>query len=151
MREAEQVRYLILAAQREGNRRLIADLKPLSLTPAQAEVLRILGENPALTLTGVGEMLVCDSGTNPSRIVDRLVEAGLVDRSTAVEDRRQLRLTLTAAGEDRERAVREIEDSLYADIDRLGDVTGLIAQLHAIIEQQPSGRALSKRISGAQH
>lgn len=151
MREAEQVRYLILAAQREGNRRLIADLKPLSLTPAQAEVLRILGENPALTLTGVGEMLVCDSGTNPSRIVDRLVEAGLVDRSTAVEDRRQLRLTLTAAGEDRERAVREIEDSLYADIDRLGDVTGLIAQLHAIIEKQPSGRALSKRISGAQH
>ena len=151
MREAEQVRYLILAAQREGNRRLIADLKPLSLTPAQAEVLRILGENPALTLTGVGEMLVCDSGTNPSRIVDRLVEAGLVDRSTAVEDRRQLRLTLTAAGEDSERAVREIEDSLYADIDRLGDVTGLIAQLHAIIEKQPSGRALSKRISGAQH
>ena len=151
MREAEQVRYLILAAQREGNRRLIADLKPLSLTPAQAEVLRILGENPALTLTGVGEMLVCDSGTNPSRIVDRLVEAGLVDRSPAVEDRRQLRLTLTAAGEDSERAVREIEDSLYADIDRLGDVTGLIAQLHAIIEKQPSGRALSKRISGAQH
>jgi len=151
VREAEQVRYLILAAQREGNRRLIADLKPLSLTPAQAEVLRILGENPALTLTGVGEMLVCDSGTNPSRIVDRLVEAGLVDRSTAVEDRRQLRLTLTAAGEDSERAVREIEDSLYADIDRLGDVTGLIAQLHAIIEKQPSGRALSKRISGAQH
>lgn len=151
MREAEQVRYLILAAQREGNRRLIADLKPLSLTPAQAEVLRILGENPALTLTDVGEMLVCDSGTNPSRIVDRLVEAGLVDRSTAVQDRRQLRLTLTAAGEDRERVVREIEDSLYADIDRLGDVTGLIAQLHAIIEQQPSGRALSKRISGAQH
>ena len=41
--------------------------------------------------------------------------------------------------------------SLYADIDRLGDVTGLIAQLHAIIEKQPSGRALSKRISGAQH
>jgi DNA-binding MarR family transcriptional regulator len=151
VREAEQVRYLILAAQREGNRRLTAELKPLSLTPAQAEVLRILGENPALALTGVGQMLVCDSGTNPSRIVDRLVDAGLVDRSTAVEDRRQIRLTLTAAGEDRERAVRKIEDSLYADIDRLGDVSGLIAQLRAIIEEQPCGQALKNRISGAHH
>jgi DNA-binding MarR family transcriptional regulator len=151
VREAEQVRYLILAAQREGNRRLTAELKPLSLTPAQAEVLRILGENPALTLTGVGQMLVCDSGTNPSRIVDRLVDAGLVDRTTAVKDRRQIRLTLTAAGKDRERAVRNIEDSLYADIDQLGNVTGLIAQLHTIIEEQPSGHALKKRISGAHH
>jgi DNA-binding MarR family transcriptional regulator len=78
-----------------------------------------------------------------------VADAGLGDRSTAVKDRRQIRLTLTAAGRDRERAVREIEDSLYADIDRLGDVTKLIAQLHTIIEKRPSGHALKKRMSSA--
>ena len=39
----DELRYLILAAQREGSRRLGEALRHLDLTPAQAEVLDVLG------------------------------------------------------------------------------------------------------------
>ena len=77
MRTAERIRYLVLAVQREGNRQLIAGLRPLGITPAQSEALRILGDHAPMTLTDVGRMLVCESGTNPSRIIDRLVDSGI--------------------------------------------------------------------------
>ena len=101
MRQAERIRYLALAVQREGNRRLTADLKPLGLTTAKSEVLRILGDHAPMTLTALGRMLVCESGTNPSRLVDKLVEAGLVQRVTSDVDRRRVTLTLTDEGADR--------------------------------------------------
>ena len=72
MRQAELIRYLVLAAQREGSRRLTRELRAISITPSQSEVLRILGDHGPLSLTGLGELLVCESGTNPSWLVDRL-------------------------------------------------------------------------------
>lgn len=96
--EIERLRYLILAAQREGNRSLAAGLAGLGLTPAQAEVLRMLSEHGPLSLTGLGQLLVCESGTNPSRLVARLVDAGLVARSAHADDARQIVLSLTAEG-----------------------------------------------------
>ncbi len=150
MRKAERLRYVILAAQREGNRRLTADLAPLSLTPAQSEVLRVLGESNGITLTALGSQLICESGTNPSRLVDRLVEAGLVNRSTDAADRRQVTLTLTDSGLEKEARVREIEDSLYADLDAaLGSTaTGVVLEiLQRLVSGQPSGTALNNRIA----
>jgi DNA-binding MarR family transcriptional regulator len=46
--------------------------------------------------------LVAEAG-HPSRLVDRLVEAGLVERRTAGEDRRRVELALTAKGRRLER------------------------------------------------
>ena len=69
MRQAELIRYLVLAAQREGNRRLTRELRAIGLTPSQSEVMRILGDHAPLSLTGLGELLVCESGTQPSRLV----------------------------------------------------------------------------------
>ncbi len=86
MRTAERLRYLVLAVQREGNRQRSADLRPLGITPAQSEALRILGDHAPMTLSDVGRMLVCESGTNPSRIIDRLVDAGA--RRSGCEPRR---------------------------------------------------------------
>src|SRR5215212_5438791 len=42
MNEVEELRYLVLAAQREGNRMLAQGLRPLGLTPSQAEVETVL-------------------------------------------------------------------------------------------------------------
>ena len=41
---AEELRYLILAAQREGARALAELLRPAGLTAAQAEVLAVLDD-----------------------------------------------------------------------------------------------------------
>ena len=146
MRQAEQVRYLVLAAQREGNRRLAAELLPLELTPAQAEILRILGDHTGLTVNGVGEMLVCDSGINPSRLVDRLVRAGLVERTSDADDRRRVRLALTTEGLRVEGEVRLIEDAMYSEIDTLPGVAQLVGTLASLVAGQPAGEALKRRI-----
>jgi DNA-binding MarR family transcriptional regulator len=150
VRTAERIRYLALAVQREGNRSLTAALRPLNLTPAQSEALRILGDHEPLSLGDLGRMLVCESGTNPSRLVDRLVRSGLVDRTEAADDRRQLSLTLTSQGRELERSVRELEELLYAELERelAGiDVANLVGVLEALVAGRPSGDALAARIA----
>ena len=150
MRQAELVRYLVLAAQREGSRRLTQELRAIRLTPSQSEVLRILGDHGPLSLTGLGELLVCESGSNPSRLVDRLVGAGLVQRVVAAEDRRQVTLSLTYAGREMEAAVRAVEERLYVDLDAVSvgvDLQPVIQVLRLLSAGEPAGDALEKRIA----
>lgn len=155
MRQAERIRYLVLAAQREGNRQLAAALRPLQLTPAQAEVVRVLADNAPLTLTELGELLVCESGTNPSRLIDRLVTSGLVNREIDIDDRRVVNLSLTAEGSEVESRVRNIEDSLYDLIDSVthtshtndgyDDAKRMIGLLERLVDGSSAGNALAKR------
>jgi MarR family transcriptional regulator, organic hydroperoxide resistance regulator len=148
MRPAEQVRYLVLAAQREGNRILAQHLRPLGLTPSQAEVIRVLADHEPLTLSGVGELLVCESGTNPSRLVDRLVVGGLVRRAESAEDRRQVHLTLTVEGRALDAGVRAIESALYAQIDGLGEADAAILDyLTRLSAGTDAGAAVARRIA----
>jgi DNA-binding MarR family transcriptional regulator len=148
MRPAEEVRYLVLAAQREGNRRLAQALRPLGVTPSQAEALRLLYEEQPLSLSGLGELLVCESGVSPSRLVDRMVAAGLVRRETARHDRRHVELSLTEEGGRLARQVGDIETQLYEQIDAalaghaLPEITGF---LWALVTDQPAGEALHRR------
>src|SRR3954466_9807324 len=94
----EELRYLVLAAQRDGNRALAALLRPLGVTPAQAEVIGVLaGAERPLTVSEVGELLVCEPGS-PSRLVSSLVGAGLVARGAHERDGRAAALALTPAG-----------------------------------------------------
>jgi DNA-binding MarR family transcriptional regulator len=153
MRTAERLRYLVLAVQREGNRQLIAELRPLGITPAQSEALRILGDHAPMTLSDVGRMLVCESGTNPSRIIDRLVDAGLVERVVDPADRRRATLTLTAEGRSVERSVFEIEQRMYAALDAAlagVDTERMLTLLESLVRGRPSGEALAVRIA-AEH
>lgn len=148
MRTAEEIRYLILAAQREGNRLLARELRPLGITPAQAEALRLLKDEHTLSLAGLGELLVCESGTSPSRLVDRLVAAGLVRREVAKHDRRHVELSLTAEGARVARGVTRVEDDLYQFIDAAlagRDTAEISGFLWAFVADQPTGQALLRR------
>src|SRR5215217_2285183 len=80
MEAVEELRYLILAAQREGARALAELLRPAGLTAAQGEVIAVLQEaKRPLTVREIGERLVCETGS-PSRLVASLVDAGLLQR-----------------------------------------------------------------------
>jgi DNA-binding MarR family transcriptional regulator len=150
VRQVELVRYLVLAAEREGSRRLTRDLRVLGLTPSQSEVLRILGDHEPLSLAGVGDFLVCESGRNPSRLVDRLVGMGLVERVVAADDRRQVTLTLTDAGWAAEAAVRDVEERLYRDLDAASvgvDLGPVIEMLGRLSAGKPAGDALEFRVA----
>jgi DNA-binding MarR family transcriptional regulator len=153
LRTAEQVRYLILAAQREGNRLLALLLSELNLTPAQSEALGIIADHGPLALKQLGDMLVCDSGTSPSRIVDRLVAAGLVHRTASDHDRRQIQLTVTPHGNDTATRVRNIEGKLYDSIDTAlytDETESLISVLRRLTHGSPAGAALEKRLAAEQ-
>ena len=82
MRAGEHLRYLVLAAQREGNRMFAAALRPLNLTPAWAEALSVLDKREPLTIRELGLLLVCE-GEHPSRLVNRMVIAGLLSVAAA--------------------------------------------------------------------
>ena len=148
MSQAEELRYMVLAAQREGNRLLAARLRPLGLTTAQAEVLSLLNERKVLTLSGLGELLVCESGTNPSRLVDRLVTQGMVERARSATDGREVLLQLTSTGRRAAAQVASIEGELYASLEVLPTRHGVdatIALLRDFIGDLPSGQAVARR------
>lgn len=148
MRRAEELRYLILAVQREGNRLLGQALRPLGLTPSQAEVIRVLQERAPLTLGGLGELLVCESGNSPSRLVDRLVAVGVVERGVAEHDRRHIELSLTEEGVRLGLQVKEVEEELYRWIDAAAeghDVEVAIGLLRDFVSDLPAGQALARR------
>ncbi len=149
MRTAEELRYLVLAAELEGKRLLARQLRPLGLTPSQAEVLRVLADSAPLSLNGLGSLLVCESGSSPSRLVDRIVARRLVDRRPGATDGRAVELTLTPEGERLSREVAAIEEAMYATIDAIAgpDIGVTLDFLRAFIDGSPSSRALTRRIA----
>lgn len=144
----EELRYLVLAIQREGTRLLAAELRPLGITPSQAEVLRVLRDHGPLTLNALGDLLVCETGNSPSRLVDRLVAQGLVDRGIDRADRRYLALRLTPKGRALCRRVVTAENRLHRTITDLVAGRSLdetISTLRAVAGAFPAGAALARR------
>ncbi|MFG1627865.1 MarR family winged helix-turn-helix transcriptional regulator [Kribbella sp. NPDC049227] len=153
MKAAEELRYLILAIQREGNRLLAAELRPLGVTPSQAEVLRVLRDHGPLTLSALGGLLVCETGNSPSRLVDRLVAQGLVQRDTDPSDRRYLALSLTAEGRKLSQRIVAAENVLHKAIDDLvadQPVDQTIETLRVLAGAFPAGEALARRRAAEQ-
>ncbi len=145
----EELRYLVLATQRDGNRALAALLRPLGVTPAQAEVIGVLAvtENP-LTVRDVGELLVCEPGS-PSRLVASLVDAGLVVRSPDARDGRATALALTEAGRRLAPRIRAVEAGFEEDLrTRMGskrDIEAALRALRHLAGDGASAAALERR------
>lgn len=149
MDKVEELRYLVLAAQREGSRALADALRPLGVTPAQAEVLAVVrAATGPLSVREIGELLVCETGS-PSRLVTNLVTAGLLHGTRDVTDGRITRLSLTTVGHRiAERvfaAEQEFEGRLALDIpdDQALDV--VVGFLRHFVTDTPAGRALVRR------
>jgi len=147
MRAEEELRFLVLGAQREGSRMLSAQLAPLDLTPSQAEVVRCLADHGAMSLKALGGLLVCESGS-PSRLVDALVSRDIVARREDAADRRQVTLELTRNGRDLDGKVRTIEERLYASIGSQLGKAGLasaLALLRPLVADTVSSQAIERR------
>jgi DNA-binding MarR family transcriptional regulator len=151
VRAEEELRFLMLGVQREGNRALAAALAPLGLTPAQAEVVRCLGDRAPLSLRELGGLLVCEGGS-PSRLVDTLVGRGIVERREDPVDRRRVVLLLTPEGRRLDAGVRQVEEALYARIDAAlgrGGIAAGISLLRPLVEGSIAGAAIARRRSGS--
>ncbi|TMM14100.1 MAG: winged helix DNA-binding protein, partial [Actinobacteria bacterium] len=100
------------ALQRELERGSNELTKPLGLTAPQADALVVIGQAQPVALKDLGRLLIAEAG-HPSRLVDRLVEAGLVERRAAEDDRRRLELELTPAGRRLARRVEKARRDLF--------------------------------------
>jgi MarR family transcriptional regulator, organic hydroperoxide resistance regulator len=108
-----ELALLIKAGQRELERRTNEVMRPLGLTGAQADAIAVLGQAGTLSLRELGELLIAEAG-HPSRLVDRLVAAGLVERRVSDDDRRRIELTLTPKGQQLERQIQKARADLFA-------------------------------------
>lgn len=148
MKPIEQLRYLVLAAQREGNRFLAEALQPLALTPSQAEALRVLQDWQPLALIELGALLVCEQGS-PSRLVAGLITAGYVASAPSSDDKRKVILTLTPHGHKAAAQVVEVESALYATLSAAipeQQIEALLPILWNIVTGRPAGDALARRM-----
>jgi DNA-binding MarR family transcriptional regulator len=89
--------------------RVIQDIvRPYNLSVSQARALMSLGLRPnGAAMTELAEILVIDR-TSLTRTMDKLVSAGLVDRSEPEHDRRITQITLTETGEAVRRTLTEL-------------------------------------------
>lgn len=147
MEAGEEFRYLVLALQREGNRQLTEALRPLGLTPSQAEVIQVLQQYQTLTLLQLGERLVCESGS-PSRLITSMVEAGWVEKLPNPDDGRAVLLRLTPAAEAVLPALNAVEHQFNQQAANYLEMAGadvILERLRAVVEASPGGQALVRR------
>ena len=102
----------VKAAHRELDRRIADTMRPLGLTPQQADAIYVIGKAQPLSLKQLGELLIAEGG-HPSRLVDRLVDAGLVQRVAAGDDRRRVVLTLTPEGQELEGRIQANRQAVF--------------------------------------
>ena len=135
------------ALQRELERGSNELMKPLGLTGPQADALVVIGQAQPIALKDLGRLLIAEAG-HPSRLVDRLVEAGLVERRAAEDDRRRLELELTPAGRRLARRVEKARQDLFdasrphVDEKRVAAATALLRRL---LEGTPAGELIARR------
>ena len=147
MDQKEELRYLLLAVQREGNRQFTEVLKPLNLTPAQAEVIQVLQQYQPMTLLRLGERLVCESGS-PSRLVKAMVNAGWVEKMPNPDDGRAVLLQLTEQAEAILPQLNTIDAQFNEQVAAFADdeeIGYFLEKLWRYVEGSSSGQALRYR------
>jgi DNA-binding MarR family transcriptional regulator len=137
----------VKALQRELERGSNELMKPLGLTGPQADALVVIGQAEPIALKDLGRLLIAEAG-HPSRLVDRLVEAGLVERRAAEYDRRRVELKLTPVGRRLARRVEKSRQELFdasrphVDEKRLATATAVFRHL---LEGTPAGELIERR------
>jgi len=146
----EQFRYLILAAQREGSRRLAQMLAPLGLTPSQAEVLTVLDRaGEPLSLREVGDLLICER-SSPSRLVRTMERDGLLRLQPHPGDGRINLASLTSTGRRLATRVASIEAQLHDWLREAvpdDELNAALDALQAVVAGTDSADALDRRRS----
>lgn len=113
---AQQMETLLSAARIFGAITAEAVAKVgAGVTLPQLRVLVLASQPGRLNATGVAEALGVHL-SSASRICDRLVQAGLLDRRDLPQDRRHVELTLTPAGERLLASVNEHRQEVFSRI-----------------------------------
>ena len=111
---SDSLAILIGDTSRLLRRRFDARARCLGVSRAQWQVLFALSRNEGINQVGLAEALDVETIT-VGRMVDRLADAGLVERRADPADRRAWRLHLTAPAHPILAALREVGDQVMAE------------------------------------
>ena len=137
----------VKAAQRQLEAVMNEAMRPLGLTAAQADALVVIGQAGPLSLKELGDLLIAEAG-HPSRLVDRLVEAGLVERRPADDDRRRVELSLSTRGRRLEKRVlttREAALALGHQLVGERDLTPALELFRELMAEMPYAQLIARR------
>ncbi len=138
---------LVKAVHRDIERRINEAMQPMGLTSAQADAIQVIAQKQPLSLKELGGLLIAEAG-HPSRLVDHLVEAGLVERRVAAGDRRRVELSLTAAGRRLHKRVllaRQRVTALGHQLIGTRDITPALEVLREIGRQSAYAELIARR------
>lgn len=90
-------------------------LAPYGVTPVQYAVLKVLWETDGLSGAELGERVQLDSATITG-VIDRLENAGLIERQADTNDRRVNRVRLTSSGRRLQAPLDHEMDELNAEV-----------------------------------
>lgn len=110
----DSLAFLLSDAARLMRRRFDASARSLGVSRAQWQVLFALSRQEGVNQTGLADHLEVETITL-CRMVDRLADAGLVERRADPADRRAWRLYLTPAAHPLLGQLREIGELVMAD------------------------------------
>jgi DNA-binding MarR family transcriptional regulator len=148
-----EIAMAIKALQRAFERIANDAMRPLGLTAAQADALSVIAQAGAISLKELGELLIAEGG-HPSRLVDRLVDAGLVERRPAEDDRRKIVLSLTAEGrrlERRAQKARETQLDFFRQVLGDRDLTTELDLVRELLGYTPYAELIAKRRALLEH
>lgn len=146
MDKIEKLRYLTKAVDLEGEKQFAQLLSSEDITPTQNEVLKILAQYGSLSISEVGNLLICGSD-NPSRVVQRLLLKNLVVKEKNSSDSRKTNLILTDLGRSTLNKTTEIEKFFNQQIAKNFENTIEVDKLIAIFTKQVLGSKTLQQIS----
>src|SRR5260221_13640041 len=117
-------------------------LAPYGVTPIQYALLKVLWDRDDQSGAELGERLLLDSATMTG-LLDRLEQAGLIERKAHVTDRRGNRGGLTARGRDLQAPLDPERDQMKQDF--FGGLPPETAKLLGETPTAPPGWRPSKR------
>jgi len=129
---SDQLCFATYATAHAFNRVYKPLLDPLGLTYPQYLVLLVLWGRDNLSVKEIGQFLHLDSGTL-TPVLKRLEAAGIVRRTRAPEDERQVRVSLTAKGQELKepalKAWREVVCATGLSKEEFGALRGQLEKL----------------------
>lgn len=87
--------FLLAKAYQRAHSSFKQKLAPFGITPVQHLILTVLGEEEFLSPAEISDRIAMD-GATLSGVLDRMTEGGLIKKEENREDRRSIRVSLTA-------------------------------------------------------
>ncbi len=87
--------FLLAKAYQKAHAAFKQKLAPYGITPVQHLILAVLAEEDSLAPAEISDRILMD-GATLSGVLDRMAEAGLIRKEENPQDRRSLKISLTA-------------------------------------------------------